>query len=117
MNGVSRTLTERPIPDVRRFFASSVTDGAAAGNGRLALVTRAPLPDGWLGDLPGARLLGTAPDAAVRGHGYEVAIDHLPLGARVLERAAMATEVLEFHLHRPDLQDVFLQLTGRGLRD
>jgi hypothetical protein len=35
----------------------------------------------------------------------------------VLELAAAETEVLELHVQRPDLRDVFLHLTGRDLRD
>jgi hypothetical protein len=37
---------------------------------------------------------------------------------RVLERAAaLGGEVLEFRVHQPDLQDVFIRMTGRELRD
>jgi ABC-2 type transport system ATP-binding protein len=86
-----------------------------AGSGvRLVLVTRAPLAAGWLDDCPGARVLAGSPVAPARGHRYEVAIDALPLAALVLERAG---DVLELHVHGPDLQDVFFRLTGRDLRD
>ena len=47
----------------------------------------------------------------------EILLDALPRAARVLERVAATTEVLELHVQRPDLQEVFLRLTGRGLRD
>jgi ABC-2 type transport system ATP-binding protein len=87
---------------------------------RLALVTRDPLPAGWLDGLAGARQEPGAPSAQgvpERGHRLEVAVDTFAVVSRVLERAAAASEVLEFHVHRPDLEDVFLRITGRGLRD
>ena len=37
--------------------------------------------------------------------------------ARPRARRRHGGEVLEFHVHQPELQDVFLQLTGRALRD
>jgi ABC-2 type transport system ATP-binding protein len=80
---------------------------------RLVLVTRDPLPRDWLAGLAGARTSGE-PFAAARGYGHEVTIDTVPLAARVLERAG---DVLELHVHRPDLRDVFFRVTGRDLRD
>jgi len=48
----------------------------------------------------------------------QVAIDDLAAATGVLERAAAAGgEVMEFHLYQPNLQDVFIELTGRALRD
>jgi hypothetical protein len=29
----------------------------------------------------------------------------------------MGVEVIEFHVHRPNLQDAFIKLTGHALRD
>ena len=81
---------------------------------RLVVVTREPLPDGWLDGCPGARVVDGPPVVPARGHRYEVAIDALPLAARVLERAG---DVRELHVHGPDLQDVFFRMTGRDLRD
>jgi len=86
----------------------------ADGDIRLVLVTRDPLPDGWLDGVPGARIVTTERVASARGHRQDVAIDALPLAARVLERAG---HVLDFHVHSPDLQDVFFRVTGRDLRD
>jgi ABC-2 type transport system ATP-binding protein len=86
----------------------------ADGGIRLVLVTRGPLADGWLDGVPGARLMPAEPVGPARGHRHDVAIDALPLAARVLERAG---DVLELHVHRPDLQDVFLRMTGHALRD
>ncbi len=85
-----------------------------AGGIRLVLVTRDPLPDGWLDGCAGARMLAGEPAVLARGHRTEVAIDAMPLAAQVLERAG---DVLELHVHRPDLQDVFFRVTGRELRD
>ena len=90
---------------------------AADGGVRLLMVTRAPLPDGWLDGVEGARAISPPSAGFTSGHQHEVAIDTLPRAARVLERAAAATDVLELHVQRPDLQDVFLRLTGRDLRD
>src|SRR5262245_32881406 len=90
------------------------------GGMRLVLVTRAPLPAGWLDGLTGARPASTvrATDAIPeRGHRVEVMVETLSVVAPVLERAGAATEILEFHVHRPDLEDAFLAITGRGLRD
>ena len=84
------------------------------GGVRLVLVTRDPLPDGWLDGCAGARLLAGAPVVPARGHRYEVTIDAMRLTTQVLERAG---DVLELHVHRPDLQDVFFRVTGRALRD
>jgi ABC-type multidrug transport system ATPase subunit len=84
------------------------------GGVRLVLVTRDPLADGWLDGCAGARLLAGAPVVPARGHRYEVTIDAMRLTTQVLERAG---DVLELHVHRPDLQDVFFRVTGRALRD
>jgi ABC-2 type transport system ATP-binding protein len=90
---------------------------SADGGVRLVVVTREPLPDGWLAGVEGARALSAASLASARGQRHEIAIDALSLTARVLELAAAETEVLELHVQRPDLRDVFLHLTGRDLRD
>jgi ABC-2 type transport system ATP-binding protein len=84
------------------------------GGVRLTLVTRAPLPPGWLDGVAGARELPAGGMTDARGSRHEVAIDALPIAARVLERAG---DVLELSVHRPDLRDVFFRVTGRALRD
>ena len=94
-----------------------LTRSAEGGGARLVLVTRAALPDGWLDGIAGARVVSAEPLASAPGQRHEIAIDALPRAARVLERAAVATDVLELHVQRPDLRDVFLRLTGRDLRD
>jgi ABC-2 type transport system ATP-binding protein len=88
---------------------------------RLEIITRALLPAGWLDGVPGARLVAAnAAHAATgaRGNRVEVAVEHLTMTPRLLERAAaLGEEVLEFHVHQPDLHDVFIKLTGTDLRD
>jgi ABC-2 type transport system ATP-binding protein len=88
---------------------------------RLAVVTRRALAPGWLDGVAAARPLPPADaDAALAGGGElaEVAIDDLAAATAVLDRAAAAGgDVVEFHLYQPSLQDVFIELTGRALRD
>ncbi len=84
---------------------------------RLTLVTRDPLPAGWLQGAAAGSAAG-APVVTPRGHEAQVTLATLADAALVLERAtATGGDVLEFHLHQTDLQDVFLRLTGRELRD
>ena len=84
------------------------------------LATDGALPDGWLGDLGGARACAVPADdviAVARGRAARVALDDVELAPRVLERAARAARVLDFHVHRPSLHDAFLVLTGNAPRD
>jgi ABC-2 type transport system ATP-binding protein len=86
------------------------------GGLRLEIDTRAALPPAWLGDIAGAREGPSAP------HGGAfvvlVALDDLAAAARVLDRAAsLGQGVLDFRLQQPSLQEVFLRLTGKDLRD
>jgi ABC-2 type transport system ATP-binding protein len=93
----------------------------AARPPRLTVVTRERLAAGWLDGIGAARAVpADASEAAPLGRGdvAQVAIDDVAVAGRVLERAAAAGgEVLEFHLSQPTLQDVFIELTGRALRD
>src|SRR5262249_54166430 len=88
---------------------------------RLTVVTHTPLAEGWLAGIDGAQSLrrDDAADApSAPGDTALVAIDDFGVAAHVLERAAArGGGVLEFHLHQPSLQDVFIELTGRALRD
>jgi len=88
---------------------------------RLAVVTRRALTAGWLDGIAAAQLLRadeTVGTLARRGDVAAVAIDDLATATRVLERAAsLGGDVMEFHLYQPSLQDVFIELTGRDLRD
>ena len=82
----------------------------AGGGVRLVVVTREPLPDGWLDGCP-----GRAPGRRVRrssrraGTATRSPSTRCALAARVLERAG---DVRELHVHGPDLQDVFFRVTG-----
>ncbi len=65
----------------------------------------------------GARIL-ERPPGAFEDSVIHVSLDDLPLAARVLDCAASGgAGVVDFHLHRPSLQDVFLKFTGHALRD
>ena len=88
---------------------------------RLEVVTRTELPADWFKDLDDdvhviATSLGAS--ATSRGVTVQVALSDLRSASRVLHRAAESGGgVLEFHVHQPGLQDVFIALTGRELRD
>jgi ABC-2 type transport system ATP-binding protein len=87
----------------------------------LEVVTVEPLPHGWLDGLNGVRQCGSDHDgnaASRRGNVVRVSVAALSTAPRVLERAAAAGgHVVEFHVEQPSLQDLFLSLTGRALRD
>jgi ABC-2 type transport system ATP-binding protein len=92
----------------------------SGGTLRLEVVTRAALPAGWVDDLAGVSLMASSPGASAssRGLTVQVTLDDLSTVERVLDRAAESGGgVLEFHVHQPGLQDVFIALTGRELRD
>jgi ABC-2 type transport system ATP-binding protein len=87
----------------------------------LELVTRAPLPAGWLDGVAGvltdaegsAASRATAPAARLR-----IQVEDLASAARVLERAAArGGEVVRFEVHQPGLEELFFARTGRALRD
>ena len=84
------------------------------------IVTDEALPDGWLGELAGARMSASRDvngRSASRGSAARVALDDVELAPGVLERAARGGRVLDFHVHRPSLHDAFLALTGHAPRD
>jgi ABC-2 type transport system ATP-binding protein len=90
---------------------------ASGGGMRLDVATRVPLASGWLEGVPRARSIT---DSLAHDGGFlcRIALDDLASAARVLELAAShGAGVLDFHLHQPSLQEVFLQLTGHDLRD
>ena len=90
----------------------------AGGGLRLDLRTRSLLHAGWLNEVRGASILQPPPGALEDGEVVHVALDDLTLAARVLDcAAARGAGVVDFHLHRPSLQDVFLKFTGHALRD
>jgi ABC-2 type transport system ATP-binding protein len=82
---------------------------------RIEIMTKKALPPGWTNgiagvcELPWEVLDGFAAAATLR------ALDQVP---DVIRRAGeVGDEVVEFHVHRPNLQDAFLKLTGHALRD
>ena len=84
---------------------------------QLRMVTRAALPAGWAGDLPVERA-GYADAVVARGVETHVVLADAAAASTVLARAATAGGgLVEFHLHEPSLQDLFLELTGKALRD
>ena len=93
----------------------------SGGTLRLDVVTRTQLPADWLNDLAGISVNASTPGSAPatsRGVALQVVLSDLRSASRVLDRAAESGGgVLEFHIHQPDLQDVFIALTGRALRD
>ncbi len=90
----------------------------AGGGLRLDLRTHSPLHAGWLDEVCGATILERPPGAFEDGEVIHVGLDDLTLAARVLDCAASrGAGVVDFHLHRPSLQDVFLKFTGHALRD
>jgi linearmycin/streptolysin S transport system ATP-binding protein len=78
---------------------------------RLEILTRAPLPAGWSRALAGVREL----PATEHGRAM-LALARVEQAAEVL-RLLGETQVIEFHLHRPNLQDAFIAMTGHELRD
>ena len=82
---------------------------------RIEIMTRKALPRGWSNGIAG---VGELPWEV--GDGFKAALtlhtlDQVP---DVIKRATeVGDEVLEFHVHRPNLQDAFLKLTGHALRD
>jgi len=124
MEEAERLCDRVVLVDHGRVVASGTPAELVHGTGRalrLEVITLSPLPDDWLAGIAGVRRLDASPEAfvaAARGSGVQVAVDDFAIAPRVLERAAArGGEVLDFHLHQPGLQDVFLQLTGHALRD
>jgi hypothetical protein len=82
---------------------------------RIEVTTSSPLPLEWAHGVPGARELAREGDNGERVSLTLPHVDQAPEILRMAERDGGA--VVEFYLHRPNLQDAFLALTGRALRD
>ena len=85
---------------------------ATAIRPRVVLRTEQPLPAGWLGRVPTARVHATG-DGVV-----EVTVtgrDGVP--AVVAAAVQAGATLVELTVHRPNLADAFFALTGRALRD
>ena len=87
----------------------------AGGGLRIELVTRVDIPSEWAAHLLADRRAMTALTGVHRTGFAIAAMDHVPEIIRLARD--LEGGLVEFHLHRPNLQDAFLVLTGHGLRD
>jgi ABC-2 type transport system ATP-binding protein len=82
---------------------------------RIEIMTKKALPRGWSNGIPG---VGELPWEVVDGFAAALTVRTLDQVPDVIKRAGeIGDEVIEFHVHRPNLQDAFLKLTGHALRD
>jgi ABC-2 type transport system ATP-binding protein len=82
---------------------------------RIEITTKKELPRGWSNGIEGVDEL---PWEVVDGFAAALTLSTLEQVPDVIRRAGeLGDEVIEFHVHRPNLQDAFLKLTGRALRD
>ena len=82
---------------------------------RIEIMTKKALPPGWSQGLAG---VGEMPWEVVDGFAAAATLHSLDQVPEVIRRAGeIGDEVIEFHVHRPNLQDAFLKLTGHALRD
>ncbi len=89
---------------------------ALAGNEpRLEIVTKKALPPGWSNGIAGVNEL---PWVVLDEYAAALTLATIDQVPDVIRRAGeVGDEVVEFHVHRPNLQDAFLKLTGHALRD
>jgi ABC-2 type transport system ATP-binding protein len=82
---------------------------------RIEITTKKELPRGWSSGIEGVNEL---PWEVVDGFAAALTLHTLEQVPEVIRRAGeLGDEVIEFHVHRPNLQDAFLKLTGHALRD
>ncbi len=82
---------------------------------RIEIMTKKALPPGWSNGIAG---VGEMPWEVVDGFAAAATLHTLDQVPDVIRRAGeVGDEVIEFHVHRPNLQDAFLKLTGHALRD
>jgi ABC-2 type transport system ATP-binding protein len=82
---------------------------------RIEISTKKKLAPGWSNGIAGVTEL---PWEVLDGFAAAATLHSLDLVPDVIRRAAeVGDEVIEFHVHRPNLQDAFLKLTGHALRD
>jgi ABC-2 type transport system ATP-binding protein len=87
----------------------------AGGGLRVELVTRIEIPPDWAAHLVADRRELARSNGAYHTAFAIAAMDHVP---EIIKLARdLEGGLVEFHLHRPNLQDAFLVLTGHGLRD
>lgn len=116
MEEVERICTRVILIDHGRIVADGTTAELIeqAGNApRVDVRTREALEPGWASEIGRAVHFD---DGARFGASLE--LDNLDQVPEVIRRAERAGgEVLEVYVHRPNLQDAFLKLTGHALRD
>jgi ABC-2 type transport system ATP-binding protein len=82
---------------------------------RIEIMTKKALAPGWSNGIAGVAEL---PWEVVDGFAAAATLHTLDQVPDVIKRAGeVGDEVIEFHVHRPNLQDAFLKLTGHALRD
>ncbi len=82
---------------------------------RIEIMTKKALPQGWSNGIAGVSEMQWD---VLGGLGVALTLRALEQVPEVVRRAGeIGVEVVEFHVHRPNLQDAFLKLTGRALRD
>jgi len=87
----------------------------AGAEPRIEVTTARPLPPEWAHGVAGVRELAREGDEGAR---VSLALPHVDQAPEILRMAERdGGQVVEFYLHRPNLQDAFLALTGRALRD
>ncbi|TNF25938.1 MAG: ABC transporter ATP-binding protein [Deltaproteobacteria bacterium] len=114
MEEAARLADRVAILDHGKIIAEDTTDGLIASLGAEQVIELTCEGEvGSLADLPGV-ISAHAEGAGVRLHVTEVATAMPGLLARVAERGA---RLATLSTHRATLEDVFVHLTGRGLRD
>ncbi len=87
----------------------------AGSEPRIEVMTKKELPRGWWDGIAG---VSEAPSDVVDEFAAVLTLASLDQVPEVIRRAGAAgEEVVEFRVHRPNLQDAFLKLTGHALRD
>jgi len=82
---------------------------------RLEVTTKKALAPGWCQGMTGVSELPWAVAEGFAAALSVASIDHVP--ALIRRAGEMGVEVIEFSVHRPNLQDAFIKLTGHALRD
>ena len=82
---------------------------------RIEVMTKKELPRGWWDGIAG---VNEVPSDVVDEFSAMLTLASVDQVPEVIRRAGAAgDEVIEFRVHRPNLQDAFLKLTGHALRD
>jgi ABC-2 type transport system ATP-binding protein len=118
MEEVERLANRIILIDRGRVVAEGASEQLIARAGaepRIELTTAKPLPRDWAHGVSGAREIAREGDDGAKVSLALVSVEQAPEILRMAERDG--GQVVEFLLHRPNLQDAFLALTGRALRD